>query len=661
MDFEKGIQGEWLVANGVGGYSSSTILGCNTRKYHGLLVASLEPPVKRNVLLSKIDEEIIVDGETHQLSTNEYQNALHPRGYENLRSFELNPFPIFTYQILGITVRKKIFSVHGLNAAVITYQISNPAEHDVKFKAEPFITSRGIHFIGNPRAMEFSNGKDEVLAETEETILGIGCYPGNWQPSGFSQSENWYKNFHYRRERERGYPSDEDLYTPGEFLFATKKTAHLNVLVLGGGRSSKDIFPRLFKKKQAYYDSLYEKEKKRIENQLENFHEKTKISNDRFDPLVVAADSFIVERQKPRGRSIIAGYPWFSDFGRDAFIALPGLTLITGRFEDAKKIISTFNEAIIQGLVPNNFSEDGVPHFNGVDASLWFIYAVQKYLEYSGDQAFVKKLLPSLKAVVNGFIRGNNLAAVQEDGLISVSNKPLALTWMDVNIHDQHATPRYGKVVEINALWFNSLRFLGELIEDSEEFDRLATKVQTSFEIFWNPEKNCLFDFIYRDLKDDYIRPNQIFSLSLPYSPLDKKRGRAVVSVVMKELLTPFGLRSLERKSASYRAEYAGDSEHRDLAYHQGTVWSWLLGPFITAYVKVNDRSHKSRLEAESILNPILSHISVAGLGSISEIFDGSPPHKPKGCISQAWSVGEILRAYFEDIKGGSPAEGKKS
>jgi predicted glycogen debranching enzyme len=636
MDFDKGIHREWLVANGVGGYSSSTIIGCNTRKYHGLLVASLEPPVKRNVLLSKLDEEINIDGETKHLSTNEYQDTIYPRGYEKLRSFDLDPFPTIKFQIDGIAVHKRIFSLDGLNAAVISYQISNPGGHDVKFKIRPLITSRGIHSIGSPRRMEFSHGKNEIHSQTNETFLGIGCYPGQWIPSRMSQRKNWYRNYHYRRERERGYPSVEELYSPGEFLFKSSKTANLSVIVLGGKSNIKAVFTRLFKKKQKYYDSLYEKEKGRIENLLENFHKGVNISSKRFDPLVTAAASFIVDRQKPKGRSIIAGYHWFSDFGRDAFIALPGLTLVTGRFEDARKIISTFNEAINHGLVPNNFSEEGVPHYNGVDASLWFIYAIQKYLEYSGDQAFVKKLLPSMKALVNGFIRGNSLASVQDDGLLSVSKTPLALTWMDVNINEQHATPRYGKVVEINALWFNALRFLGYLIEDSDDFDELATKVQSSFEVFWNPEKNCLFDFIYGELKDDYIRPNQIFSLSLPYSPMDKERGRAVVTVVMKELLTPFGLRSLERKSASYRAEYSGDSEQRDLAYHQGTVWSWLLGPFITA------------------------HISEAGLGSISEIFDGNPPHKPRGCISQAWSVAEILRSYFEDIRG-QGLTGKKS
>ena len=322
----------------------------------------------------------------------------------------------------------------------------------------------------------------------------------------------------------------------------------------------------------------------------------------------------------------------------------------TGRFDDAKNILLTFGNAISNGLVPNHFAEDGNPNYNGADSSLWYIYAIQKYLEYTGDIKFVKKLLPQINTIIRGFIDGNEIGKVQDDGLISLYKTSKALTWMDVNIGDYHPTGRYGKIVEINALWYNSLRFLENITRDSADYRKLASKVQDNFHIFWNEEKQCLYDFIYKNEKEDALRPNQIFALSLPYSPIEIEEGKAIISKIQNELLTPYGLRSLDKHDNNYIPFYKGDSTSRDLAYHQGTVWSWLIGPFITAYVTVNNRSEQSKREANNFINPLFSHMEESGLGSISEIFDGDHPHIPRGCISQAWSVGELLRAYFEDI-----------
>jgi predicted glycogen debranching enzyme len=650
MDIKSGLGREWLVANGLGGYSSSTIIGCNARKYHGLLVASLEPPIKRHVLLSKLEEEVEFEGRIHRLSTNEYVGSVYPEGYKWLSSFENDPFPTWTFKLGDVSLIKKLFTLHGHNAVLISYRVSNPQSRGIKISLRPLITSRGIHQTGGDFNPEIVDQENHVFSFTNETFLGIGCYPGKWVPSGLSEEDRWYRRFHYRLERERGYPSVEDLYCPGQFLLKPRGSIEFTVLAVGGRNEGYEPFMRLFKPDNGYYEKLINREIERRKSLTKNFRKGTDIKEDKLDPLIISADSFVVERRKPRGKSIIAGYHWFSDFGRDTFISLPGLTLVTRRFEDAKRVIWTFSEAIKHGLIPNNFSEDGTPYFNGVDASLWFIYAAQKYYEYTGDNEFIKRLMPSMKAIVRGFMKGNQMARVGEDGLISILPTSKALTWMDVNVGDHHATPRFGRVVEINALWFNALRFLGDVVEDSNDYDELAAKVQSGYKVFWNEDRGCLFDFVLGDEKNASIRPNQIFSLSLPYSPLDREKGVSIIKVVGKELLTPYGLRSLERSNPEYRGYYAGDTVSRDLAYHQGTVWSWLLGPFITAFVKIRKHSVESKDKARELLRPLNSHMSESGLGTISEIFDAEPPYKPRGCISQAWSVGEVLRAYYEDI-----------
>ena len=652
MDFESGTGKEWLVANGLGGYSSSTVIGCNTRKYHGLLVAALEPPVKRRILLSKLEEEVEVEGKTYLLSTNEYLGAVHPKGHNMLTSFELDPLPTSTFVLGEVSISKRIFPIHGRNAVVISYRISNLNKQEIIFRVRPLITSRGIHEIARPYTPESVFEKDSFIAKTGESYLGVGCSPGSWLSSDLPEDGKWYRNFKYRRELERGYPGVEDLYCPGKFTVESRKSFDVNILAAGGKRDEAETFNLFYKKGRKYYGSLYEGEKARINRLQKRFQRNTGLRQPEFDLLTIAADSFIVDRDKPRGKSIIAGYHWFTDFGRDTFIALPGLTLVTGRFDDTREILLTFSKQIKGGLVPNNFSEDGAAYFNGVDASLWFIYAVQKYLEYTGDPVFVEKILPGMLDVVHGFIRGNGLAKVGDDGLISVHKTRKALTWMDVNVGGTQATPRYGKVVEINALWYNALRFLEAVAGESTGFEDIASKAKDSFEIFWNDGRNCLYDFVAEGERNDFIRPNQIFALSLPYSPIEGKDAKAILSVVRSELLTPYGLRSLEKGSPSYRGTYEGGSDSRDIAYHQGTVWSWLLGPFVTAYVKANKGSKKSKREAEAFLKPIFSHLSDAGLGSISEIFDAEAPHRARGCISQAWSVGELLRAYCEDITG---------
>jgi len=650
VDLEEGLSKEWILGNGLGGYSSSTIIGCNTRKYHGLLVAALEPPVNRRVLLSKLEEEVEVDGRVYELSTNEYPGAVHPQGYRHVSSFKLDPFPTTVHTLGEMRVSKKVFTLHRHNAVVITYSFNNPGEREMLLRARPLITSRGIHELGIRLKPETRSWQSKVLSYFNDSFLGLGCSDGAWQPSELPEDERWYRSLSYRRERERGYSWMEDLYCPGEFLFEACGTAELHILASGGKRGEEEVFKELYRRGGSHYTALYKEEGKRIEELKARFHETAKVDRSELDILAIAADSFIVEKRSLNGRSVIAGYHWFADFGRDTFIALPGLTLVTGRFEDAREILSAYTRALQKGLLPNTFSElDGTPVYNSADAPLWFIYAVQKYLEYTGDRGFVKKLQPAMESIVQGFISGNGLAQAESDCLISIPDAKKAVTWMDVKIDSQPATPRHGKVVELNALWLNDLRFLWELT-GVERYNDLAAKVEESFQIFWNRERRCLYDHIHGDVRCSAIMPNQIFSVSLPYSALTKRRARAVVDAVEKELLTPYGLRSLEKGSEGYRPVYEGDQVSRDLAYHHGVVWSWLIGPFTTAYVKVRSRSDRSRREAEKLLKPLMLHIADAGVGSISEIFDAEPPYKPRGCISQAWSVGELLRAWCEDV-----------
>ncbi len=653
MEYRRGIDREWLIGNGLGGYSSSTVLGCNTRKYHGLLVASLDPPVKRRVLLSKLEEEIEVDDKIIRLSTNEYTGAVYPEGYKILDSFDSSPFPIFNFTAGDITISKSLFSLHGFNAVVFSYEVQNPQSCNLSLRIRPLITSRGIHEIGASQKMHIEDHGNKFYSSTGETFLGLGSFPGIWMASSLGEGERWYRNILYRLESERGYPASEDLYCPGEFVVYSGGNTRLFILAAGGGVDERRTFDRFFKKSESHYAGLQTKELDRINKLADRFRGISGF-NESLMPLAVSSDSFVVRRDKPSGKSIIAGYHWFSDFGRDTFISLPGLLLVPERFDAARDVISTYGDSVRDGLVPNNFSEDGEPNYWGVDSSLWYVYAVQKYLEYSGDLEFVNMILPRLEEILEGYLRGNALAKADGDGLLSVERVEFASTWMDVNLDGSQATPRYGRVVEINALWYNSLRFMSGLDTDLSFYPDAAKSVKKNFSVFWNKNMKCLFDFISSDTVDDSIRPNQIFAVSLPYSPLDRKTAKSVVSTVEDRLLTPYGLRSLDPNHPGYHPVYSGDTQSRDSAYHQGTVWSWLLGPYISAYLRVN-KSKSARNKAKTLLNPIIAHLSDAGIGSISEIFDGDPPHTPRGCISQAWSVGEILRAWYEDILGNRP------
>ena len=644
-DLDQAIHSEWLETNGIGGYASGTILGVHTRRYHGLLVAALNPPVGRIVTLSKFAETIVLsDGSRFEVSCNTYRDAIHPQGYRNLEHVRFAPFPIFTFRLNDVIFEKKIFMVHGQNATVVTY---GPFDQPVTVTLKPLVAFRDYHHVTRQNA--YLN--TEVTSETN----CIRFQPYNQLPplflshNGTFQSQNdWYYNFRYPIEAYRGLDCEEDLFCPGAFTFELKAGQSANVIAA--------LDPIAIESVKELRDTECARREK-IRQTAPSDDASSRI-------LTLAADAFIV-RRKDSLSTIIAGYPWFTDWGRDTMIALPGLTLVTGRFGEARNILQAFAEVCDQGLIPNRFPDHGeTPDYNSVDATLWYVQAIDRYLAYTGDVAFVRDTLwPSIKNIVSWFCRGTRYGIhVDTDGLLAAGEPGIQLTWMDAKVGDWVVTPREGKPVEINALWYNALCIAQNLAEQFEEpafgseCAELAQKVALEFpRAFWNPETGCLFDCVGPNGPDPAIRPNQIFALSLPHRMLSDDLEESILSVVQRDLVTPFGLRSLSPSHPAYAGHYGGDPHSRDGAYHQGTVWGWLMGPFVTAWVRIHKDEPDSRAAAQRFLDPLRQHLQEYGLGHISEIFDGDAPHTPRGCFAQAWSVAETLRAYVEDVLDRKP------
>jgi predicted glycogen debranching enzyme len=639
---------EWLETNGIGGFASSTIIGLDTRRYHGLLTAATKPPVGRVVLVSKLEETLVIDSARFELSANQYRGAIHPRGYLYLNSFRLDPFPVFTYLVEGIQIEKSAFLVHGENTVVVRYSLlDDSGSRSCALEIRPLVAFRDFHSTTH---------SNEAIQREVETALGqatIKPYPDlpslhfthnakSIDPAGF-----WFYNFEYQRERERGLDSIEDLYSPFQLRFDLRKDAPAVVI--------------------ASTDHHQVSEAGRLEQQERERRRKIVATAPDRDALAeiltAAADQFIVARGDRK--SVIAGYPWFSDWGRDTMISLPGLTLVTGRYDDARNILRAFAGSIDQGMLPNRFPDSGqAPEYNTVDATLWMFHAIHEFLRYTRDYDFVRvNLYQPLIDIVAWHERGTRYGIrLDSDGLLQAGEPGVQLTWMDVKIGDWVATPRIGKPVEIQALWYNALRLMEHLArgfgdrDEADHYSALAERTRARFgQVFWNEAEGCLYDVVSDSGADSSIRPNQILSVSLPYPLLDGDKALRVVEVVEWELLTPYGLRTLSPRDPNYRGRYGGDPRSRDSAYHQGTVWPWLLGPFLTAYVRVHGSSVEARNRAGRFLDPLRQHLWQAGLGQISEVFDGDPPHHPGGCVAQAWSVAEVLRTYVEDALGQRP------
>ena len=635
---------EWLETNGIGGFASSTIAGLNTRRYHGLLTAATKPPVGRLVLLSKLEETLVIGERRYELAANQYPGVVHPQGYQYLREFRLDPFPVFTYEVEGVEVEKSVFMVYGENSTVIRYLVRNgnqPAAH-ISLEIRPLVGFRDYHGTTH----ENSSIDRDIQVETGR--VSFSAYDGlptlhfAHDANEVNASGDWYRNFEYQVERERGLDFNEDLFNP--FLLKFDMTDRSTAAII----TSTEIIDAGDVEEYRQAEII-----RRAEIVASSPHEDQLVC-----ALVAAADQYIVAREQCK--TVIAGYHWFGDWGRDTMIALPGLALVTGRTGMAKSILLEFAKHIDRGMLPNRFPDAGeTPEYNTVDATLWYFEAIRSLGEYTNDYDFIKtSFYGALVDIIDWHERGTRYGIrVDDDGLLLSGESGVQLTWMDAKVGDYVVTPRQGKAVEIQALWYNALRVMEELAgkfgdrANKKRFGDMALRAKRSFEnLFWNEQAGCLYDVVNGDGRDASIRPNQTLAVSLKHSMLSRDKSKRVVEVVERELLTPYGLRSLAPSDPEYRPRYEGGVWDRDTAYHQGTVWPWLMGPFITAYVRANGGTKRARERARDLLRPLQDHLSDAGLGHISEIVDAQSPHEPRGCIAQAWSVAEILRAAVEDV-----------
>ncbi len=626
-NLDEALKHEWLETNGLGGFASSTVSGANTRRYHGLLVAATEPPAVRHLLLSKMEETLIVGDLRFDLSSNLYPGTVHPDGYRRLVQFRLDPFPVFTFEAGGVTVEKRVFMVQGENTVVVEYTTGGPG---CRLELRPLIAFRGYHDL--TQANRVLNGafaaSDGLVSIQPYAALPRLYFAHNAKT--IVKEGHWYFNLEYPLERERGLDSHEDLYCPfvlGFDLAPGKPAAAIASTVLHGVAEAASM-------------------------QSAEIARRASIG----DPLVAAASQFIVRRGEHR--TIVAGYPWFTDWGRDTMISLPGLTLTTGRPDTARDVLLAFAGCLDQGMLPNRFPDTAGTHeaaieYNTVDATLWFFEAIRNYLEVSRDAEFVRvQLYDKLKDIVGWHVRGTRFGIrADTDGLLNAGDRSTSLTWMDARVGGRPVTPRNGKPVEIQALWYNALRFVAKLAEDfgdgpARVFHRdLAEKAGESFNrAFWDEHSGYLCDAIDGSACDLSLRPNQAIALSLGYCAIPEDRARRILAAVEDHLLTPFGLRTLSPFDPRYIGTYRGSAAERDSAYHQGTVWPWLLGPFIAASIRFNGDAARNRVPG--MLAPLRAFALARGVGQLPEIFDGDAPHEPRGCFAQAWSVAEILRAY---------------
>jgi predicted glycogen debranching enzyme len=657
--FEEAIQKEWLVTNSLGGYAASTALSINTRKYHGLLVAALQPPGNRTVCLAKLDEDVLVGKNVFQLGTNEFRGAIFPRGYQFLKEFSVAPFPRYVYNVQNIEVAKTVFMPTGQNAVAVVYQVLNGSDSPIELKIYPLLTCRHFHLVvdrtRSPLAFtqQQNSSKVEVTFSNPQATVAAQATEGE-----FIDKPNWVEQLYYREEDKRGESSTDDCYQPGYFeVPVLPKQEKTFAIITAADKNSRDAQETLAAVGAATRDveGLLERELEQRSSALATFYgsHQTASPSDWLSWVLSAAEAFIV-KGVDNGRAVIAGYFWFETWGRDTFISLPGLMLATGRFDDARRVLADFLCHCKRGLIPNCVDDKcGELEYNTVDATLWYVNAVLQYLKYTGDYQFVQEQLwATLKTIVESHREGETLGIrLDSDGLLAHGPR---LTWMDAEVAGAAVTPRAGKAVEIQALWYNTLRTM-QLLADrfdeeslAEDYAEMAAKAQASFNLkFWNAEKHCLFDVVDAGAYAS-LRPNQIIAAALDFTMLDKAKSVQVVDVVQRELLTPCGLRTLARAEPAYSGVYAGGRWSRDQAYHNGTVWAWLLGPYATAVRKVKSNSTH---ELKNCLLPLFTQqIFQAGLGTVSEIFDGDPPHTPRGCIAQAWSVAEPLRAYVEDV-----------
>ena len=670
-DLDRCARREWLVTNGIGGFASSTSALQNTRRYHGLLIAALRPSAARVVLVSKLDAAVRYAGVSVDLATNEYADGtIYPHGYRYLESLRLDgQHPVWRWVIGDALLEQRIWMAHRCNTTYVQYRAvraSLPLELDLR----PLCTHRDYHSLRRGRADVSTLCTSDGFRVDHPSALGYRiCVEGG----AATVSPDWHWNIKYREECGRGLDHVEDLFAPGTIRMRLEPGETGTVILTAEARSPSFASAALDEDvaRQCQLIALSDKILREAPStalpavpgeRLQTIQATKTCFNWRH--LILAADQFVADRHdgagKISGQTIIAGYPWFTDWGRDAMIALPGLALATGRYEVAANVLRTAAGFLNQGMLPNRFPEADKPaEYNSVDAALWLFVALNEYLRRTGDESMRKELYPALKESMAWHIRGTRygIGVDAGDGLLRAGEDGIQLTWMDAKVGDWVVTPRIGKCVEINALWYNVLRIMQNLAEqerDSEASTAYATlgeRVATSFEQrFWFLHGQYLYDVIDGPagesdecgrLCDPSLRPNQIFAVSLRYPVLHGPRARRVVDVCAQRLWTPVGLRSLSLDDSRFVATYRGGPRERDAAYHQGTVWSWLLGPFALAHF----RTYGDASAAHSYLGGLEAHLKESCLGQIGEIFDGEAPFRPGGCFAQAWAVAETLKA----------------
>lgn len=654
---------EWLCTNGRGGYASGSVAGANTRKYHGYLVVAMSPPVNRLVMLSRVEDRVVHAGVVTDLSTAEFPDVIHPQGYRHIESFTYDDGPVWVFRVGPLRVRKSIKLIHDTDNLVVQYELLAPSvlESPVKLVVQPMFAGRDFHATIQPHwrpAWSLVNHGSDYFSVT---VPGLPCAINlSHNADKFTPAPSWWYNFMFRQERQRGYPDRDDLWNPGALEFTLQAGKPVGFICATQPVAYNRV-PELLAQQARHHE------------EVDGF-----IPEAKQDPfllaLVRASDQFIVRRgpapSEPRQlapMSIIAGLPWFEDWGRDTFIALPGLTLCTGRFDIARGILKTYAEHLHQGLLPNRFPDKAHhPDYNTVDAAMWYLQSAYSFWRYTGDVAFLKAVLyDPMVEIIRHYRDGTDFdIRMDGDGLIRAGSHGLQLTWMDAKVGEWVVTPRHGKPVEINALWYNGLEMMRQLAltigdePNAREFRQLAAMVADSFpRTFWNAAAGYCHDVVSDEGKPDRsLRPNQLMAVCLPFSPLSPDQQMAVVNTCQKHLLTPMGMRTLARDDQAFHARCEGDQLARDMAYHQGTVWPWLIGPFVSAYVRAHGGTAEARQQARGFLMPMQQHMRDAGLGSISEIADAVEPFSPRGCIAQAWSVGEVLRSYYEDVLDRAPA-----
>ena len=628
---------EWLEADGLGGFASGTVGGTRTRRYHALLLAATNPPTGRVVLVNGFDASVETPGGTFALSSQAYvPDVIHPDGTRRIIDFKTEPWPQWIFELEdGARIQQELFVRNGSALVALSWHLLTPGK-EVKLSVRPFLSGRDYHSMHheNP-AFQFEpqRSDDRIIWHPYNGLPGIVSASNG----DYSQQPDWYRNFLYEEERARGLDFTEDLASPGVFHWNLARGEAVWLLAAEGHENG--ALPVTASAEECM-KSLRTAEQNRRQQFAPSLHR--------------AADSYLVRRGE--GKTIVAGYPWFTDWGRDTFISLRGLCMATGRLDDARDILVQWAEVVSEGMLLNLFPDRGdKPEYNSVDASLWYVIAVYDFIQAmkaekrkiaARDQ---KTLENAIEAILTGYSRGTRFGIhLDDDGLLAAGEADVQLTWMDAKVGDWVVTPRIGKPVEVQALWLNALGIASGF---SERWKHLFMRGCEAFsERFWNEERGYLYDVVdpnhQRGAADPTFRPNQIFAAGgLPVAVLEGDRAKKVVEAVESRLWTPLGLRSLAPGEPGYCPHYGGGVRERDGAYHQGTVWPWLIGPFVEAWVRVRGSTEETKREARSrFLEPLVHHLDEAGLGHVSEIADADPPHTPRGCPFQAWSMGELLR-----------------